>query len=254
VEVIHGTFDESMTSTLEYLEEQKKRLAPAFVMVDPFGVKGTPMSVIRGILQNRRCEVYVSFMYEAINRWKKAPQFEEHLDALFGCQEWRDGRDIGDSSERKKFFYDLFEKQLRDAGAKHVIRFELYEENRFVYAIFFAAQELTGADRMKAAIWNADPSGDFRFRGTKQGVNSTWAWTTLISSLSSKLSATGSPQYLVPLVGLAILLELKCSGLPRLMFSDSSLRARFVRESWRLMKKGGLKREDQGGEGSSSTV
>jgi three-Cys-motif partner protein len=169
VEVIHGTFDESMTSTLEYLEEQKKRLAPAFVMVDPFGVKGTPMSVIRGILQNRRCEVYVSFMYEAINRWKKAPQFEEHLDALFGCQEWRDGRDIGDSSERKKFFYDLFEKQLRDAGAKHVIRFELYEENLFVYAIFFAAQELTGADRMKAAIWNADPSGDFRFRGTKQG-------------------------------------------------------------------------------------
>ncbi len=169
VEVIHGTFDESIAGTLAYLEEQKKKLAPAFVMVDPFGVKGTPMAVIRGILQNPRCEVYVSFMYEAINRWKNASEFEEHLDALFGCTDWRDGRSIKGSAERKQFFYDLFEQQLRDAGAKQVIRFELYNGNRLVYAIFFATQDITGADRMKEAIWKADPSGNFRFRGSKQG-------------------------------------------------------------------------------------
>ena len=167
VSVIPGTFDENMTCTLEYLETQKKRMAPAFVMVDPFGVKGTPMSVIRGILQNPRCEVYISFMYEAINRWKNAPEFEEHLNALFGCTQWRGGRDIGDANERKTFIYDLYEKQLRDAGAKQVIRFELYEANRLVYAIFFATQDVTGSDRMKAAIWKADPTGNFRFRGTK---------------------------------------------------------------------------------------
>ena len=69
--------------------------------------------------------------------------------------------------ERKNFFYDLYEKQLREAGAKQVIRFELYEGNRLVYAIFFSTRGITGSDRMKAAIWKADSTGTFRFRGTK---------------------------------------------------------------------------------------
>ena len=37
-------------------------------MIDPFGVKGMPMAVIRRILANPQCEVYVSFMWEAMNR------------------------------------------------------------------------------------------------------------------------------------------------------------------------------------------
>ena len=165
VDVVHGDFDEHMAGLFDYLKVQQKRMAPALVMVDPFGVKGTPMSAIEGVLKNPRCEVYVSFMYEAINRWKNAPEFEPHLDALFGCPDWRAGRDIEDSKERKAFFYDLFDQQLRKAGAKQVIRFELYNGGRLVYAIFFATKDVTGADRMKYAIWKAAPGGTFQFRG-----------------------------------------------------------------------------------------
>jgi len=165
VNVVHGIFDDHMASLFKYLDKNEKQMAPAFVMVDPFGVKGTPMSAIEGVLKNPRCEVYVSFMYEAINRWKNAPEFEPHLDALFGTTEWRDGRGIDNAGERKAFFYALFEKQLRSGGAKHVIRFELYNGNRLVYAIFFATKNLVGADRMKYAIWRAAPGGAFEFRG-----------------------------------------------------------------------------------------
>jgi hypothetical protein len=126
------------------------------------------MAVIERILQNRRCEVYCSFMYEAINRFKKTPEFEDHLDALFGCSDWRSGLSIADPAERKEFFYDLYERQLRRAGAKQVVRFELYERGRLIYAIFFASQDETGSDRMKAAIWKADPTGSFAFHGGKQ--------------------------------------------------------------------------------------
>ena len=59
------------------------RLAPAFVMVDPFGVAGTPMEVFNRLFQNPKCEVYVSFMYEAINRFRGRPEFESHLAFLF---------------------------------------------------------------------------------------------------------------------------------------------------------------------------
>ena len=88
--VITGTFDETMTDIFNYLDEQKSKLAPAFVMIDPFGVKGTPMSVVRRLLKNPQCEIYFSLMYEWINRFKASPEFESHLDDLFGCEDWRD--------------------------------------------------------------------------------------------------------------------------------------------------------------------
>ena len=66
VQVVTGAFDETMTGIFDYLDEQKSKLAPAFVMVDPFGVSGTPMSVVRRLLQYPRCEIYFSLMYEFI--------------------------------------------------------------------------------------------------------------------------------------------------------------------------------------------
>src|SRR3990167_9714999 len=45
VQVINGTFDETMTGVLEQIEDQKKHLAPCFIMIDPFGISGTPMNV-----------------------------------------------------------------------------------------------------------------------------------------------------------------------------------------------------------------
>ena len=167
VEVECGLFDDTMTSTLDELDAQKVGLAPAFVMVDPFGVSGTPMAVLKRLLANSKCEVYVSFMYDFISRFRDTSEFEPHLDALFGCSDWREGIPMTDPVERKEFFYRLYEQQLRKAGANQVIRFELYEGPRLVYAIFFGTHSVLGADRMKQAIWKVAPFGDFTFRGTR---------------------------------------------------------------------------------------
>lgn len=160
-----GRFDGSIHEVLQALEEQKAKMAPAFVMIDPFGVSDTPMNLIQRLLQNDRLEVYVSFMYEFLNRFKGTPEFEPHLDDLFGCTEWRKGLEIPDSDERKTFFFDLYESQLRASGAKYVVRFELFQNNRLKYAIFFGTKHRLGADRMKQAIWKVAPVGDFAFRG-----------------------------------------------------------------------------------------
>ena len=166
VRVVPGAFDNALSQLLNMLDEQKRQLAPSFVMIDPFGVSDTPMEVITRILQNQKCEVYVSFMYEAINRFKRSDEFEGHLDRLFGAKDWRDGIGIQEPQARKNFFYGLYKEQLRAAGAKNVVHFELYEGDRLVYAIFFGTRHWKGADRMKQAIWKVAPFGDFRFRGT----------------------------------------------------------------------------------------
>jgi three-Cys-motif partner protein len=156
-----------MKEIFDYLDEQKSKLAPAFVMIDPFGVSGTPMSVVRRLLQNPRCEIYFSLMYEWLNRFKASPEFEPHLDELFGCRDWKDLIEIQDPEERRTALYALYEKQLRDAGAKQVIHFDIFDGNRLKYSIFFASQHEVGADRMKAAIWKAAPDGGFAFHGSR---------------------------------------------------------------------------------------
>ncbi|MGE0441237.1 MAG: three-Cys-motif partner protein TcmP [Polyangiaceae bacterium] len=165
--VVHGRFDATMTTLLDDLEAQMKRLAPCFLMVDPFGVSDTPMGIIQRIMRHPKSEVYVSFMYESINRWKATPEFEPHLDALFGCPDWRRGLEIADADEKKAFFFSLYRNQLKQSGAEQVLHFELYRGNRLIYAIFFGTKHLLGCDRMKQAIWKVAPSGDYAFRGTR---------------------------------------------------------------------------------------
>jgi hypothetical protein len=108
-------------------------------------------------------------MYEWINRFLDAPEFATHLDALFGTSEWRTAPSIDNPQARKELLYSLYDRELRSAGCKYVIHFELYEGARLVYAIFFGTQDLTGCDRMKQAIWRVVPVGDFAFRGARHG-------------------------------------------------------------------------------------
>jgi three-Cys-motif partner protein len=165
--VINGKFDDTLGDLLNDLDRQKARLAPTFLMIDPFGVSGTPMSVVARVLKNPQCEVYVSLMYESINRHCTAPEFESPLDALFGSPQWRDCAATEESGARRDCFYKLYEKQLRASGARYVVHFDLYEGNRLIYSIFFATQHHLGCDRMKAAIWKVAPTGKFEFRGTR---------------------------------------------------------------------------------------
>jgi three-Cys-motif partner protein len=166
VAVIQGSFDRSLAQSLDALDEQRKKLAPALVMIDPFGVSGTPMEVVARILENPRCEVYVSFMYESMNRFITTPEFADNLDELFGTAEWRKAVDL-EGEERRHYLYSLYANQLRAAGAKHVLHFDLYQGNRLVYGIFFGTQHETGCDRMKQAIWKVAPGGSYEFRGSK---------------------------------------------------------------------------------------
>ena len=168
-QVANSSFDETLNQALDEIEKRNRTLAPAFVMIDPFGVSGIPMRTIGRILGHPKSEVYVSVMYESINRFREHPNFEQHLNELFGCRDWLDGVDMVDPDERKEFFFELYKRQLRKSGAKHVVHFELYEGNQLVYAIFFGTQSLEGNDKMKQAIWKVAPFGDYKFRGSRIG-------------------------------------------------------------------------------------
>src|SRR5579883_3145334 len=45
VNCVHGTFDDQMTSVLDDLDSQRKRIAPSLVFIDPFGFSHTPFNI-----------------------------------------------------------------------------------------------------------------------------------------------------------------------------------------------------------------
>jgi len=161
--VSHGTFDEQLTGVLTDAAAKNLSLVPAFVMVDPFGISHTPMSVISQILKNEKSEVYISFMTDWIDRFKQEPEFEAHLEGLFGCDEWRGAMKLATPRERRRFLFDLYAARLKKAGAKHVVHFDLRRGATVVYSIFFATGSDVGCDKMKEAIWKADPAAGSAF-------------------------------------------------------------------------------------------
>lgn len=166
--VVRSEFTAAMTETLDKLPAGKQ-LAPAFVMLDPFGVAGAPMSLVKRVLQSGKAEFYISFMYEYIDRFKTKREFDGHLTDLYGSDAWKAGVDLPDGDSKRKFFFGLYEEQLRKAGATQVVRFDVFRKGHLVYALFFATKHWKGADVMKQAIWKAAPSGDFQFEAGRTG-------------------------------------------------------------------------------------
>ena len=165
-----GMFNDKFAHVLpKLLASIRSERTPTFVMIDPFGITGVGMELIRDLMDYPSTEVYVSFMYEFMNRFKGHPNFEPHLDDLFGCPDWRQGIDMPEGKARKSFFYGLYRKQLKLSGARHVLNFELYEGNQLKYALFFATQSDQGCDKMKQAMWKVAPLGGYSFRSDTLG-------------------------------------------------------------------------------------
>ena len=196
---------------------------PTFVMIDPFGISGVGMEFIRALMGYPSTEVYVSFMYESINRFKGHSNFEPHLDDLFGCADWRQGLEMPESKARKDFFYGLYRAQLKLSGAKHVLNFELYEGNQLKYSLFFATKSDQGCDKMKQAMWKVAPLGDYHFKSDALGQLSFESGVVDFNELERALIdefGTNQP------ITIESIEEFMCSD--RVLFHSSHLRNRLA--------------------------
>jgi len=164
-EVIESKFDETLSRIFDQLEEQKKKLAPTFAFIDPFGYSDTPLSVIKRLMENPMCEVLINFMYHGINRFLDDPTKAKHFNILFGTEEWRKLAQIKDAKERKLEILNLYQRQLvTEAKIKFVRFFEMVNKfNQTEYFLFFGTNNKKGLKEMKRAMWKVDPFGSFRF-------------------------------------------------------------------------------------------
>ncbi|MXZ89176.1 MAG: three-Cys-motif partner protein TcmP [Dehalococcoidia bacterium] len=171
--VCHGTFESHVLGALAELRRQPGM--PAFFMLDPFGVKGLPLRVLREIAEFPKAELLVSYMYQSTNRFRATPELQPHLDDFFGMREWRQAEQYkGD--ERKDFLRDLYERRLGSIGMEYVRMFEMRDElNQPEYFLAFATHSPHGLRVMEDSMWKADQSrgaefSDFAAPSPLQGV------------------------------------------------------------------------------------
>ncbi|MFD8891019.1 three-Cys-motif partner protein TcmP [Streptomyces sp. NPDC059566] len=164
IQLIHSQFSETATSLIDYLKTQKKRLAPTFAFVDPFGVSGLPMRMLADLLSFSSCELFVNYMVDTVNRFATAGNVDHHLDDLFGTTDYKNAGSIPGKT-RQQFLHDLYEKQLTDVCRfTYVQSFAMINKTGHIgYYLFHGTRDVKGVELMKDAMWKVDPGGGFTF-------------------------------------------------------------------------------------------
>jgi len=164
-ECICSRFDKTLTEIINDLNDQKKVLAPAFIFIDPFGFTGIPFDLIKRIMENPRCEVLITFMYEDINRFVSDERLWENLISTFGTDRWKEVLPEKDPQRRVCMLHDIYKAQLEHAAKIDFVRsFKMINKtNKTDYFLFFGTNNIIGLKKMKEAMWKIDDSGFFQF-------------------------------------------------------------------------------------------
>lgn len=159
VEVIDGTFEDSLSRVLDDLDRIGAAIAPTFAFIDPFGIKGLPFELIARLLRRDHCEVLITFMNISIQRF--VTELPEQVGSLIGS----DGAatEIAASGDRVLRARQLYLESLRSV-ARFVRFFELRDRKDVpIYDLFFATNHPKGHIRMKEAMWKVDGGGTYSF-------------------------------------------------------------------------------------------
>lgn len=163
VEVHCDEFASDVQAMLDEIDAAGFALAPTFAFIDPFGWSGLPMTLVHRLLGYQSTEAFINFAVDPVNRFIEHPndKITAQMVELFGTEAVLTataGRPSGYDALR-----ELYGAQLRQA-ARHVRFFTMHRaDDRPVYDLFFATNSLKGLEKMKEAMWRADPDGHFRF-------------------------------------------------------------------------------------------
>jgi three-Cys-motif partner protein len=162
-EVRCGDFEPTLTKLLDEIDRTQRSLAPTFAMIDPFGFEGIPLTLMKRLLANPKCEVFVTLMVSFMNRFLVHPSdaVRAHIRAVFGGDE--PFAVLNSAGNRVAQLAEIYRKKLRGI-VRFVRSFELRDQqNKVVYYLFFASDNAVGHLKMKQAMWTVDPLGEFGF-------------------------------------------------------------------------------------------
>jgi three-Cys-motif partner protein len=163
-------FEEKATKLLDAVESKKRAvLYPSLWFVDPFGWSGIPMRLLSRISRQPKSELFLNFMASFVNRFlfAESRRPDECYHDLFG------GVDVRERLERDRSLdnvVDIYKEILLEKTQfKYAIDFAVGNVGKNWYHLIYATTSETGIEKMKDAMWKADPTGSYRFSARTQG-------------------------------------------------------------------------------------
>jgi len=157
------------------LDDVKDNIIPSFFFIDPFGWKGISFETIRRIMQIKRCEVFINFMLEQVNRFFEDKKLFQSLDNLFGVEksaekilQLQEDLQISREDALLKFYRDQL---LEVAGVNYTFPFQVCSTNqeKSKYYLIHATNHWRGAEVMKGIMYNEGTKGHFAYLGPAEG-------------------------------------------------------------------------------------
>ncbi len=170
-QVVAAPFDRTARDILDTMAEQKRRLAPTFAFVDPFGYSGLPMDILSDLLAYPRSEVFVNFMVGHVQRFIERDGQEAAMRSLFGM-DVRDILSAFDGDNRVEHLRATYARQLQErARFEHVQSFAMRNRTGNVgYYLFHGTRHRLGVKLMKAAMWKVDPQGQYQCHSLRRRI------------------------------------------------------------------------------------
>ena len=157
---------ESLQSLIDAMKESDSKLAPAFIVVDPYGFK-IPGAILRELMSFDRVELFINVIWRELSmgiaQGGSKAGMAKTLDLIFDGDEWR--QLIGlDFDVQADACADLMKQKI---GARWATYIRMLGKNRATrYMLLHLTNHDAGRDLMKDCVWKVCPEGGFYARVT----------------------------------------------------------------------------------------
>jgi hypothetical protein len=156
--VTHGRYEEHVPKPIF------GRDSALFLFLDPFGYSHAPMTLTRDLVQQPKSDTLIFLPLSFVNRFKERDGQQKAMDRFFGTPAWRD---VADGRNRPSALLELFQQQLRSAGLRWVLPFQLKPDTSNEYWIVGGSGHLRGFASIKEAYWAVDKVNGRGFTASK---------------------------------------------------------------------------------------
>ncbi|EGD51614.1 hypothetical protein TheetDRAFT_1574 [Thermoanaerobacter ethanolicus JW 200] len=165
IELINDNYKEGTEKVLH-----KYPFTPTFYLIDPFGYS-LDYKFFKTTRNDRRSEIIVNFMYNALNRGISIEKVKQTINNLYGTDEWEKIKNLK-GREREKAAVGLFVKKLEETFS-HVkeYRISFPDKDRTYYYLIHGTNHGKGL-RIMSSSFAKHNDGNLEYRGPKQDQQS----------------------------------------------------------------------------------
>jgi three-Cys-motif partner protein len=161
---LHGMFADRISDVMKEIQGKQ---APAFLFVDPCGLRGARFHAIRDVMNCDKCEAFIFFNIDGVRRLAGLSELNEILVELMGSRERAQAiydapRKTNDVAEREQLILAHYRNALNDIGAKYTVPFRVEHEDKqkASHYLIHATKHPLGFGIMKDVMWRRSHAED----------------------------------------------------------------------------------------------